>query len=95
MQISPSPVVALNRAMAIAEHEGPARGLAAIRAIANADRLESYPFYPAAIAELELRTGDGKGAIAHFREAHALARNEAERRFLEQRIAECGSAARR
>ena len=95
MHISPSPVVALNRAMAIAEHEGPARGLAAIRAIEDTERLARYPFYPAAIAELELRTGDGEGAIAHFREAHALARNEAERRFLEQRIAECASAARR
>lgn len=92
MRLRPSPVVALNRAMAVAEHQGPERGLEAIQAIAGADRLASYPFYPAALAELELRVGDADAARLHFREAHRLARNEGERRFLEQRIAACERA---
>jgi RNA polymerase sigma-70 factor (ECF subfamily) len=89
MKINPSPVVALNRAMAIAEHEGPARGLDAIRAIDAADRFASYPFYPAALGELELRSGQARAAREHFREALRLARNDGERRFLEQRVAAC------
>ncbi len=92
MRLGPSPVVALNRAMAVAEHQGPERGLEAIQAIAGADRLASYPFYPAALAELELRVRDADAARLHFREAHRLARNDGERRFLEQRIAACDRA---
>jgi RNA polymerase sigma-70 factor (ECF subfamily) len=94
MQISPSPVVALGRAMAIAEHDGPAQGLAAIGAIEDTDRLSRYPFYPAAIAELELRCGRPDAARQHFGDARKLARNDGERRFLDQRIADCSSAAR-
>jgi RNA polymerase sigma-70 factor (ECF subfamily) len=89
MKIRPSPVVALNRAMAIAQHEGPARGLDAIAAIEGADRLAAYPFYPAALGELELRIGRADAAREHLREARRLARNDAERGFLDQRIAEC------
>lgn len=92
MKLGPSPVVALNRAIAIAQHDGPARGLEAIDAIAGAERLATYPFYPAAIAELEVRSGRGEAALHHFRAAHLLARNDGERRFLEQRIAECEAA---
>jgi len=94
MKISPSPVVGLNRAMAIAQHEGPAQGLAAIHAIENAARLGSYPFYPASLGELELRVGRPDAALNHFRAAHQLARNDGERRFLEARIAECQRRAR-
>lgn len=92
MRLGPSPIVALNRAMAIAEHQGPERGLEAIHAIRGTARLASYPFYPAALAELELRVRDVHAARRHFREAHRLARNEGERRFLEQRIAACERA---
>src|SRR5919108_2420146 len=52
MAIRPSPVVALNRAIAIAQHEGPEAGLAAIAAMEDRERLASYPFFPAALAEL-------------------------------------------
>jgi predicted RNA polymerase sigma factor len=48
---------ALYRAIAIAQHEGPERGLEEIRAIAGSDRLAAYPFYSAALGELELRSG--------------------------------------
>jgi len=89
MKIRPSPVVALNRAMALAEHAGPERGLEAISAIENVERLGTYPFYPAALGELELRIGRTDDAKAHFRAAKQLARNDGERRFLEQRIEEC------
>ncbi len=89
MSIRPSPVVALNRAIAIAQHEGPQRGLEEIRAIANHDRLATYPFYHAAMGEFEFRSGRHEIAREHFRTAHALARNLMERQFLEQRMAAC------
>jgi len=89
MTIRPSPVVALNRAIAVAQQRGAERGLAEIRAIAGGDRLASYPFYHAAQGELELRSGRSEAARAHFRAALALARNPMERRFLEQRVAAC------
>ena len=88
MKIRASPVVALNRAMALAQIEGPERGLQAIREIAHADRLGTYPFYQAALGELELRCGRTQAAREHLLSALALARNPAERRFLERRIAE-------
>ncbi|HLG59829.1 MAG TPA: hypothetical protein VI485_31105 [Vicinamibacterales bacterium] len=89
MTIAPSPVVALNRAIALAQRDGAEPGLEALRAIDDRDRLASYPFYPAAFGELELRRGNRRGARQSFRAALALARNPAERHFLEKRIAAC------
>ena len=89
MVIQPSPIVALNRAIAVAQHEGSARGLDEIEAIAHRDRLAAYPFYSAALGELELRRGSLATAREHFRAALALARNPVERRFLEQRANAC------
>jgi RNA polymerase sigma factor (sigma-70 family) len=89
LAIRPSPVVALNRAIAIAQQAGPERGLEEIRAIPDLERLAGYPFYPAALGELELRRGAPEVARGHFQSALALARNPPERRFLEQRIAQC------
>jgi RNA polymerase sigma-70 factor (ECF subfamily) len=89
MTIRPSPVVALNRAIAVAQHEGPARGLEELRAINDRNRLAAYPFYPAALGELELRSGRHGIAGQYFRAALALARNPMERRFLEQRVNAC------
>ncbi|MBV8688941.1 MAG: sigma factor, ECF subfamily protein [Candidatus Eremiobacteraeota bacterium] len=86
MAINPSPVIALNRAIAIAQSEGPDRGLAELRSIADSDRLASYPFYPAAFGEMELRRGDRVKARQYFESARSLARNDAERHFLETRI---------
>jgi RNA polymerase sigma factor (sigma-70 family) len=87
MAIRPSPVVALNRAIAIAQHEGPERGLEEIHSIARSDRLATYPFYFAALGDLELRSGRPEAANEHFRAALAVARNPMERRFLERRVA--------
>src|SRR5205814_6062606 len=90
-----SPVVALHRAIAVGQHEGPEGGLAAIAAITGRERLESYPFYAAALAEMELARGERARARDRFREALALARNPTERRFLERRLAACDAAAPR
>jgi RNA polymerase sigma factor (sigma-70 family) len=93
MALRPSPVVALNRAIAMAQHQGPQAGLDAIAAIEDRDRLATYPFFPAAVAELELRAGRPSSAQRHFRQARRLARNPAERRFLQQREIACGPKA--
>jgi len=87
--IRPSPVVALNRAIAIAQRDGPECGLKEIDAIGDLDRLTTYPFYSAARGELELRCGRYQTARQHFRAALALARNPMERRFFDQRISAC------
>lgn len=94
VKIRPSAVVALGRAIAVAELRGPEQGLEEIRAIADSERLAAYPFYPAAMGELELRRGRREIARAHFSDALALARNPTERRFLEQRVAVCGQSDR-
>jgi RNA polymerase sigma factor (sigma-70 family) len=90
MGIAPSPIVALNRAIALAQLEGPERGLDAIDAIARSDRLESYPFYHAARGELELRRGNHAPACELFAAAIAVARNSEEKRFYEGRLAAAG-----
>ena len=92
MAIRPSPVVALNRAIAIGECAGAQRGLDAIREIANSERLSRYPFYFAALGKFELQSGEYENAREHFLVALALARNPMERRFLEQRVIACNSA---
>jgi RNA polymerase sigma factor (sigma-70 family) len=89
MTLRPSPVVALNRAIAIAQNEGPERGLEEIRSIGNRDRLAEYPFYSATLGELELHRGRRQTAREHFRAALALARNPMERRFLDRRVDAC------
>ena len=89
MIIRPSPVVALNRAIAVAQLEGPERGLKELNAV-DSSRLATYPFYSAAPGELEPRLGRKDGAREHFRAALALARSPMERRFLPQRVDDCG-----
>jgi RNA polymerase sigma-70 factor (ECF subfamily) len=91
MAIRPSPVVALSRAIAVAQHEGAARGLAEIAAIAEADRLADYPFYFAALGELEHQRGNADAAREHFLSASARARNPLERNFFERRAHEVAS----
>jgi RNA polymerase sigma-70 factor (ECF subfamily) len=86
MTLRPSPVVALNRAIAIAQRDGPDRGIEEIEAITDRDRLKSYPFYWAALGEFELRSKRYETAHGHFRSALALARNEAEHHFFSQRL---------
>ena len=87
MAIRPSPVIALNRAIAVAQLEGPQSGIDQINAIDDRERLESYPFFDAALGELELRAGRHANARTYFEAALTLARNPMERRFLESRLA--------
>ncbi len=87
LRIAPSAVVELNRAIAIAQRDGPDAGLDAIARIADRERLEAYPFLPAALGELERRRGNDAESRRHFARALSLARSDAERRFLERRTA--------
>jgi RNA polymerase sigma-70 factor (ECF subfamily) len=89
MTVRPSPVVALNRAIAVAQHEGPDRGIDEIQAIESQERLANYPFYAAALGELELHRGRRDTARDHFRTAVALARNPMEHHFLDRRVRAC------
>ena len=86
LRLTPSPVIALNRAIAVGQHQGPARGLEELRRIADRERLALYPFYAAALAEYELRCGNPAKAREQFGVALSLARNPLERRFFEQRV---------
>jgi predicted RNA polymerase sigma factor len=89
MAIRPSPIVALNRAIAIAQRDGAQRGLDEIHAIQDSERLANYPFYHAALGELEIGTGHLEDAREHFGVALKLARNPMERSFFEHRIGAC------
>ena len=91
LRIAPSPIVALNRAIAVAQLDGPDRGLKAIAAIGDPSRLVRYPFYHAALGELEQRRGFPGRAREHFRDAAELARNGPERRFFEARVEACAA----
>lgn len=82
-------MAALGRAVAPAERDGPDAGVTAIDAIPARERLRSTPFLAAALGELELKRGRPEVARAHFQEARARARNEAERRHLARRLASC------
>jgi RNA polymerase sigma-70 factor, ECF subfamily len=86
--IVPTPVIALNRAVAVAMSEGPAAGLAILDALASSRELREYHLLPAARADLLRRLGRMREAAAAYREALALVGNEPERRFLARRLAE-------
>jgi RNA polymerase sigma factor (sigma-70 family) len=95
MRIEPSPVVAFNRAVALAQRFGAARGLEEIARIKDRKRLERYPFYYAAVAEFESRLGRPAKARDSLAEALKLARNPAERRFLREKMSNLASLERR
>jgi len=83
--ITGSPVVAINRAVAIGESQGPEAGLAALDAAADDARLAAYQPYWAARAELLARAGQLNAAEAAYRQAVGLETDPAVRRFLQQR----------
>ena len=88
MRHAPSPVVALNRAVALAMATGPAAGLELIDALADAGELDDYPYLHAARADLLRRLGRWADAAAAYRRAEALTSNAAERAFLARRLNE-------
>ncbi|HET9202897.1 MAG TPA: RNA polymerase sigma factor [Acidimicrobiia bacterium] len=81
LTLTPTPVVALNRAVAVAELEGPSQALALLEDL----RLDRYHLYHATRAELLRRMGDIEGADLAYERAISMTGNEVERRFLEQR----------
>jgi RNA polymerase sigma-70 factor (ECF subfamily) len=87
----PSPVIELNRAVAVAMRDGPAAGLLLIDAILDRGDLRDYRPAHAARAELCRRLGRTTEARASYERALALTRQEPERRFLERRLAELGT----
>lgn len=90
-RVDPSPVIALNRAAAVAMRDGPAAGLVLIDAILASGELAQYHLTHAARAELCRRLGRTADARAAFERALALVRQEPERRFLERRLRELGT----
>lgn len=90
-RIDRSPVIELNRAVAVAMRDGPAAGLALIDAILSRGDLLDYRLAHAARAELCRRLGRAADARASYERALALVRQEPERRFLERRLVELGT----
>jgi RNA polymerase sigma-70 factor, ECF subfamily len=86
-RMEPSPVIELNRAVAVAMRDGPAAGLELIDAILARGDLAEYHLAHSARADMCRRLNRNKEARASYRRALALARQEPERRFLEQRLA--------
>ena len=91
MQVAPSPVVALNRALAVGMADGPAPALALVDALQHDPALRQYPWLPAARADLLHKLGRTDEAQAEWRRAAGLTRNAAERDALLQRAADIGS----
>jgi len=88
LRVEPSPVVELNRAVAVAMRDGPEAGLAVIDAILDRGDLDDYHLAHAARADLCRRLGRVSQARASYERAIALARQAPERQFLERRLAE-------
>jgi RNA polymerase sigma factor (sigma-70 family) len=87
LERNPSPVIALNRAIAIAMVEGPSKGIEEVEKIAGA--LRDYLPLSTTLGELSLRAGDRVGATEHFARALELPSTSAEKRFLLKKLAAC------
>ncbi|HEY4728113.1 MAG TPA: RNA polymerase sigma factor [Actinomycetes bacterium] len=90
MEVAPSPVVALNRAVAVAMVDGPAAGLALMDELASSGDLDGYHLLHAGRADLLRRLGRGPEAATAYRRALDLATNPVEQAFLTHRLAEVG-----
>jgi RNA polymerase sigma-70 factor, ECF subfamily len=87
-RVQPSPIVSLNRAVAVAMVDGPRPALALVDALAATNHLTNYHLLHAARADLLRRLGSRAEAAKSYRRALALVTNESERRFLERRLRE-------
>ena len=92
-RLQPSPVIALNRAVAVAMAEGPHPALAIIDALAAAGNLDGYHLLHATRADLLRRIGSSEEAAKSYQRALALVTNDSERRYLERRLREVQSPA--
>jgi RNA polymerase sigma-70 factor, ECF subfamily len=91
--VQPSPVVSLNRAVAVAMVEGAPQALKLIEALLASGELDNYHLLHATRADLLRRIGDSTGAANSYRSALALVTNDSERRYLERRLGEVQPAA--
>lgn len=91
VEFDDSPVVALNRAVALAEVHGPQAGIEAVNAIQNLQSLDSYHLLYAVLGEFEARLNHPRAAAGHFRKAMQLAEIKAEQAFLARRLQACES----
>jgi RNA polymerase sigma-70 factor, ECF subfamily len=92
LEWEPTPIVRLNRAVAVAMAEGPAQGLALIDEVGLAGALVDYHLYHSTRADLLRRAGRTGEAEVAYREARRLTGNEAEKNFLDRRLAELGGS---
>ncbi len=91
-QMVPSPVIALNRAVAVAMADGPAAGLVLVEQLDQSGALAGYHLLPATHADLLRRLGRSDEAAAVYRRALELAPTDAERRYLSRRVEETSAA---
>lgn len=88
LRADPSPIIQLNRAVAVAMRDGPAKGLVLLDGLLASGKLENYHLAHAARADLCRRLGKKAEARVSYERALALVRQEPERRFLEKRLGE-------
>ncbi len=93
LEFDDSPVVALNRAVAVANAHGPHEGLKALRAIRDREKLASYYLLFSVTGELEMRLNNREAAAEQFRKAFELAETKSERAFLLKRLQHCADGA--
>ena len=89
LRMRPSPVIALNRAIALAEAEGAEEGIKAIEAIEDKHRLKRYPYYYTGLGDLNSRMGRMDVARRNFLKASELVESPAEQRLLLGRVQDC------
>jgi RNA polymerase sigma factor (sigma-70 family) len=89
VELNDSPVIGLNRAVAVANVKGPQAGLAAVEAIQNRDQLDSYYLLYAVLGEFEVQLGNFEAAAKHLGKAMQLAGVKSEQTFLSQRLRAC------
>jgi len=94
IEFDDSPVVALNRAVAVANVHGPEMGLQTLRGIRDREKLDSYYLFYAVFGELEMRLNNHAAAAEQFRKAFELAETKSERAFLLKRLQHCTSSDR-
>ncbi len=92
--VVPSPVIELNRAVAVSMASGPAAGLAIVDALVDEASLARYHLLPSVRGDLLAKLGRGEEAAAEFERAASLTRNERERELLARRAAACSAGSR-
>jgi RNA polymerase sigma-70 factor (ECF subfamily) len=92
LRIQPSPIVALNQAVAVAMSEGPERGLALVEEAGASGRLDKYPLFHSARADLLRRLQRWEEAAGAYRQALGMTENQVERQYLQRRLGEVGAS---